>query len=193
MLTIARPPQLRDVARNFRGADHLPARVLDRRDGQRNVDWAAILALPDGLEVLDMFAARNFPQDDRLFVQSVDRDDNRYRFADRLFGREAEKPLRGGVPAENDAIEILRQDGVFGGLDDGSVMMGSQIVVAPRRPTRRRSFRNQLIRALLIGRLTGTFQPIVLRGNRTGLAYYTLSSNQAKNIPARGTLRRTAG
>jgi hypothetical protein len=118
-----------------------------------------------------MFAARNLPKDDRLFAQSVDRDNNRYRFADRLFGREAKKPLRARVPAENDAIEILRQDGVLGGFYDGSVMVGGQIVTASRRPTRRPSFGTQLIRALLIGRLIRTFQPIVLRCKRTGLAY----------------------
>jgi len=58
--------------------------------------------------VLDAFAAIDLLKDERLFVQAVDGDDDRYRFADRLFGREAKEPLRAGVPAENYAVEILR-------------------------------------------------------------------------------------
>ena len=69
---------------------------------------APVLALPDRLEVLDAFAAIDLLKDERLFVQAVDGDDDRYRFADRLFGREAKEPLRAGVPAENYAVEILR-------------------------------------------------------------------------------------
>ena len=107
LLSIAGLPQLRYVTRDFRRADNLPARVADRRDGQRNVDAASILVLPDGLEVIDPLAAVNLLEDRGLFVETVGRDDNGDRPADNLFGRKAEKVLCFLVLAEDHAIEIF--------------------------------------------------------------------------------------
>ena len=68
------------------------------------------------------------------------RDDDRYRLADRLLGGKSEKPLRASVPAEDHAIEILRQDGVVGRLDNGLIVVGCEIVIVcawcVRRPAR---------------------------------------------------------
>jgi hypothetical protein len=57
--------------------------------------------------VLNAFAAIDLLKDERLFVQAVDGDDDRYRFADRLFSREAKEPLRAGVPARITPLRSL--------------------------------------------------------------------------------------
>ena len=59
LLSFARPLELGYVAGDFGRADNLPARVPDWRNGERNVDLAAVLALPDSLKVMNSFAAIN--------------------------------------------------------------------------------------------------------------------------------------
>src|SRR5260370_3289831 len=54
----------------------------------------------------------------RFFVASFRRNDYGDPLADRFFGRIAEEPLRAPVPARDDTVEVLRHDGVLGGLDD---------------------------------------------------------------------------
>ena len=44
---------LRDIRRDLRCSDDFALRVFDRRDGQRNENQAAILALPYSLELVD--------------------------------------------------------------------------------------------------------------------------------------------
>ena len=46
--------------------------------------------------------------------------------ADRLLGRVAEQPLGGGVPALDDAVERLADDGVVRGFDDRREQAGRQ-------------------------------------------------------------------
>ena len=58
---------------------------------------------------------------------------DRHRLADRLLGGKSEKPLCAAVPAEDHAIEILRQDGVVGRFDYGLIVLGCEIVVVLRR------------------------------------------------------------
>ena len=62
------PFALGDVARNLRGADDRAVFVPYRRNGQRNVDDAAVLAAPDSLKVLDALAAPDTLQDSRFFI-----------------------------------------------------------------------------------------------------------------------------
>jgi hypothetical protein len=141
-----------------------PARVRDRRDGQRNVDEGSVL--PHSFEVLDSLAAVNLLEDRGLFILMVERYDDRHRPADGLFGGKAEKPLRAAVPAEDQAVEILREDGVFRRFDNRSIVVGRKLVGTPRALTRSMGGPRCLdlpIPALLIGRLIRTFQSIVLR------------------------------
>jgi hypothetical protein len=62
--------------------------------------------------VLDALAAVNLLENERLLVQTVGRDDDRYRLANSLLGSETEKPLGAVVPAEDDPAKVLRYDGV---------------------------------------------------------------------------------
>ena len=66
------------------------------------------LTLPDALQDIGFFALALFRQ------KHAD------RFSDRLRRRIAIDMLGTGIPGENDAIQILTDDGVFGRLDDGS-------------------------------------------------------------------------
>ena len=55
----------------------------------------------------------------RQLVGVFGRDEDRQWFADDLLGGVAVKPLRTFVPADDDAVEGLADDGVVGGLHDG--------------------------------------------------------------------------
>ena len=57
------------------------------------------------------------------------RDDQRDVAADRLLGGVAEQPLGGGVPALNDAVERLADDGVVRRLDDRREQPGGEQLV----------------------------------------------------------------
>src|SRR5580700_3857531 len=59
-----------DVAGDLRGADDDAVRVLDRRHAQRNGKLAAVLALADGLVMVETLAATNAGENLRLlFLQ----------------------------------------------------------------------------------------------------------------------------
>ena len=92
----------------FEAPTIFPPRSPDRRDGQRNIDQASVLALADGLEVFNPLAAVNLCEDRWLFVETLTRNYDRYRLADRLLGSESEQPLCAAVPAEDHAMKILR-------------------------------------------------------------------------------------
>ncbi len=86
--------------------------------------------------MLNSLAAVNLLQDRGLFVPAVERYDDRNRPANSLLRGKAEKPLRAPVPAEDQAVEILRQDGVFGQLDNGLVVVSGEVLAAARRRAR---------------------------------------------------------
>ncbi len=83
--------------------------------------------------MLDSLAAVDLVEDRGLFVPAIERYDDRHRPADSLFGGKAEQPLRAPVPAEDPTVEILRQDGVFRRLDNGSVVVSGEALAAIRR------------------------------------------------------------
>src|SRR5258705_1713005 len=58
---------LGDLAGDFGGADDATRGILDRRDGQREIDESTVFALADGVEMLDAFAALNAGDDAVLF------------------------------------------------------------------------------------------------------------------------------
>src|SRR5689334_19001335 len=69
--------------------------------------------------MLDAFAHSDSFQDVRHLILPVRRRDHRDVMADGLVGRIAQNPLSAGVPAPNDAVEVLTDDGVIGGFDNG--------------------------------------------------------------------------
>ena len=107
-----------NVAADLGGADDAAVFVPDRRYCQRNIDQAAILAAAYGLVMFDALAAPDTLEDSRLFVSQFGRNEDRDRLTDHLFGGKAEQPLRGGIPADDDAVEIFTDDHFIGGFDD---------------------------------------------------------------------------
>src|SRR4029079_10867230 len=89
------------------------------RHGQRNVDRRAVLALPNGFEVLDREAGANASHDFGLSVEAVLGNDDRDRLADDFVGGIPENPLGAAVPGLDDAVEILTDDRVVRRGHDG--------------------------------------------------------------------------
>jgi len=70
--------------------------------------------------VIEAVAAADVLEDFRLLVVELLRNQDGDRPADDLFGRVAEQALGGAVPADDDAVEGLADDGVVGRVNDGS-------------------------------------------------------------------------
>src|SRR6185295_13418929 len=49
-----------NITGDFRGADDVAGGVVDRRDGNRDIDAAAVFANPDGFEMINSLASANF-------------------------------------------------------------------------------------------------------------------------------------
>ena len=98
----------------------------------------AIFALANGLIVIDSFAAPNALQNTWFFVLPVSRQQDEHRHADDLLGRVAEQALRPLIPGNDHTVEILADDGVFGGRDNGREMERSIGNSRPPRPGRHR-------------------------------------------------------
>ncbi len=115
---------VRDVACDLGGADDLAFHVADRRNGQRDVHIAAVLALAHRLVVVDAVAAPDALQDAGLLVQPLRRDQDDDGPADDLLRPVPEQPLCARVPAGDHAVQVLADDRVVGGGDDGGEMRG---------------------------------------------------------------------
>ena len=94
---------------------------LDRRDAERDLDRAAVLAPPHRLVVLDPLAAADPAQDILHLAGAVGRHDQVDVLADGLLGRISEQALGGRIPAGDGAVERLRHDRVVGGFDRRAV------------------------------------------------------------------------
>ena len=114
----AQPHLFGDVARDLRCPDHAPSRVPTGDTVSEMLMGRAVLALPDGLEVLDREPGADAPQHFRLLIQPVLGNDDGDRLADHLVGGIAEDPLGAAVPGLDDAVEILTDDGVAGRRHD---------------------------------------------------------------------------
>src|SRR5262245_47449518 len=113
-------PLLGDVSGDLRRTHDPAFGIFDRRDGQRNHNQSAILALANRFIMFDMLSASNTLKNDTFLFASVCRNQNRDRSADRLFCGIAEHSLCAPVPTCNDAIQSLAYDRVMTGLDNGS-------------------------------------------------------------------------
>src|SRR4029079_3325384 len=97
-------------ASNFRCADDLALGVFDRRNGQRNVNEASVLALANGFVVFDALAVTN-SLDDRFFLLLAIRlNKNRNPLTDDFLSQIAKNVLGTAVPARDDAVEVLADD-----------------------------------------------------------------------------------
>src|SRR6516165_1068218 len=101
------------IPRDFRCTYDSAFYILDRRDGERNRNKAAVLAPTNGFIVFDALSAPNSLKNYAFFTLPVWRNQNRDRFADRFFGRIAKHSLCALVPTGNDGIEGLADDSVI--------------------------------------------------------------------------------
>ena len=98
------PRPLRIVASDLGSANDDPFIVENRRDGQRDWNERAILALTNGLVVPHRFARANLPQHEVFLALTDVRNDDADRLPDRLGGRVAEHALSGRVPRQDDSV-----------------------------------------------------------------------------------------
>jgi hypothetical protein len=108
----------RNVPRDLGRSNDFAFTVFYWRNCQRDYNSAAVLALPDGLEMIETLPASDSRQYHAFLILPVLWNDNRNRLANGLFGSVAKNPLGTPVPASNDAVEIFTYDGVITGVDD---------------------------------------------------------------------------
>src|SRR5690606_34637285 len=91
-------------------ADDPPRAVVDRRDHERDLDEAAVLATTHRLVMIDALAATDALEDGGLLVRPVIRNENYDRTAHGFLGRVAVDALGTAVPARDDAVEVRADD-----------------------------------------------------------------------------------
>src|SRR5579884_1918865 len=116
--------RLGNVAGDLGSADDFAVRVLNRRDGERNVEQRAVFSAANGFEMIDALSPPQSREDLRLLIQAIWRNEHGDRFAHGFFRRVAEHPLRAFVPAHDDAVQIFADDRIVGGVDDGAQQQG---------------------------------------------------------------------
>ena len=108
-----------DVPDDLRDPDDGAGAVADGRCRQGALDVATVLCHPHGLEVLDSLSLTDRGEDVILFGLSVGRNQHADRASNQLRRGVAEEALRRLVARPDDAVQILRQNGVLGRLYDG--------------------------------------------------------------------------
>src|SRR5690606_3081817 len=117
VLVLLRRLPIADVAGDLRGA-HDPAIPTDyRRDAERDVELAPVFLLAHGLVMIDPLATPDTLKDLRLLIPPVRWNQERHRFPDSLLLGIAKQALRPGIPACDDPVQILGNDGFVGGFD----------------------------------------------------------------------------
>src|SRR5262249_9621978 len=106
-----------DVPGDLRGANDVTGEVLDGRNDQRDIDGRPILAAAPRFH-FDRLSSSNPRQDHVFFGEPLPRNDDRDRLADRFGRRVPEYPFGAAVPRGDNAIQVLADDGIVGGLDD---------------------------------------------------------------------------
>ena len=81
--------------------------------------------------MIDPLATADTRQDAWLFVVAFLRDQGENRLADDLIRRIAEQALGALVPAHDGAVEVLADDRVVGGFDDGGEVLGRMLTDFP--------------------------------------------------------------
>ena len=114
-----------DIARDLGGSDDVSGGISDRGDGEGDIDERTVLAAAGGLEVVDALAVTHAFDDIGFFVPALAGDDQSDVLADGFFGEVAEDAFGGFVPTGDDAVEGFADDGVVGGIDDGSEQGGA--------------------------------------------------------------------
>src|SRR5439155_10506714 len=108
-----------DVVPHRRNAEHCAARILDWRDGKRDVHHSAVLGQALRLVVVHTLAAPDLFKDGRFLARLMRWDKHGNRLTDGLCGGVAIQPLRSMVPTVQNALLRIADDGVIAGLNNG--------------------------------------------------------------------------
>ncbi len=106
------------IARHLRCANDLPRVATDRRHRHGQVDQVSVLALPHGLEMVQLLAGADLADNEILFIEAVAWNDQADMPADGLLGREAENAFGRFVPGGDDAFQRFADDRIVRRLDN---------------------------------------------------------------------------
>src|SRR5262245_10857743 len=101
---------LADVASNNRRAHDFPCLVLHRRNGERDVNEARVLALANRLVVVNVLTTSDALENFRFLAVTISRKKDCEGLADHFLGGVAEEALRPKIPARDYTVEVLAQD-----------------------------------------------------------------------------------
>jgi len=110
---------VRNVPRGGRGTDDLTLRVADRRNGDGDVDDAAVLSAARRFERQNWVVLRKPSDDRRLLSRLAGREEHGDRPPDGFLRHVSEEPFCTFVPALDAPVQVARDDRVIGRLDDG--------------------------------------------------------------------------
>ena len=89
---------LRDVSGDFRRSYNLALSICDRRDRQRNINQAPILAVPDSFVMMDVLPAPDASKNRGFLTVPIGWNEYCNELTDGFFGGIAKEPLCGFVP-----------------------------------------------------------------------------------------------
>jgi hypothetical protein len=110
---------LGDVTGNLGEADDRSRSVLDRRDGQGDMDVFPVLPSPHRFKVGDVFSLFHTLNDPRFLLDTILGKEEPDRLSDYLVGGVTERAFSPLIPARHDPIQRLADDGIFRGLHNG--------------------------------------------------------------------------
>ncbi len=112
------PDRVADVANGFGGSEYVTGCVAYRRNRNRHRDFRSVLMAAHGAKMLDAASGAQLRDDFVFLSKTVLGNEQRYVLPDRLASLIAEDALRRDVPAHDDAVERLADDGFIGRLHD---------------------------------------------------------------------------
>src|SRR5262245_10098437 len=92
---------------------------MDRGNRQRYGHFAAVLSTPHRFEVVDAIALSELPKHLVFFAPALLRNDRTDRAADHFFGGISKDTFGPSVPGLDRTFEILADDGIVRGFNDG--------------------------------------------------------------------------
>ena len=101
-----------NIPRDLARADNMAFAVAHRGHGHRDVEQGAVFAEPLGEELADPFAIADTFEDQVFLVLAVGREQPADRLADHFVRGVAEQPLGRRIPRDDDAVQILRDNGI---------------------------------------------------------------------------------
>ena len=110
---------LGDVAGNLGEPDDPSRSILDRRDGQGDMDVLPVFPPPNRFKVGDVLSLFHTLNDLRFLLDTILGDEDPDRLSDDLVGRVTKRTLSPHIPACHNPIQRLADDGIFRRLHNG--------------------------------------------------------------------------